>query len=320
MHVYLQEAPRALVLVGHASSHFALVISTTPGGVFSATSSSSQPSAADLLRNINGSTAGASAKNARKVAAELVDIDEIPLGSLRRVTGSTPASGCLGIMNIGQDLFLSVVTSASQVGAVRPGEVAMRVNAVSFFCINKSTWDNTHVSSASAYGNELEHDPYSPVGVESGGGPGTSGDYSQPSIYEHPCASLRKYMATGTFYFAQDSTWDISTRLDRRIPAAKMREAVHGPGANSKGGDEEHDVGEYDERFVWNSYMLEPLLEYRKRLVEEERENFDTGGFIVSRQQAVSQVRSKADVPHVSAYSSSRFKATLASKLCRPLP
>ena len=152
------------------------------------------------------------------------------------------------------DLFLAVATSAAEVGAIRPNEVAMRISTVSFYSINKSTWDDTLVSDRIDSSAEVDAETQA----------------SQASIYEHPCSGLKKYMANGTFYFAKQSSFDLSTRLDQRLTGAR------------KGKQEvESDISEYDDRFVWNSYMLEPLLEYRSRLIEEERANFDGGGFVL---------------------------------------
>jgi hypothetical protein len=40
--------------------------------------------------------------------------------------------GCLGLINIGRDTFLCVVTSAKEVAQVRPGESVYRILAVEF--------------------------------------------------------------------------------------------------------------------------------------------------------------------------------------------
>lgn len=95
MHIYLREAPRALILVG--SEHFA----GRQGGradfalVISAVSSERSRSGSRVSRN--GSTPKSTAA---KVEAELVDVEELSISSLRRLT-QTQAAGCLGIMNIG---------------------------------------------------------------------------------------------------------------------------------------------------------------------------------------------------------------------------
>ncbi|KDN53180.1 DNase I-like protein [Tilletiaria anomala UBC 951] len=241
MHVYLCEAPRALVITGNvsqvSSQGFALVVSAA---------NSSQ----------DGNRNGASTRSAAKVAVKLVDLEEVPITSMKRLT-QTAAAGCLGIMNAGSDIFLACVTASSEVGAIRPREVVMRIGSVSFFCINKSLWDNTVVSESS------------PDHFNESSGPNTS--EVQSSIYTHPCAGLQKYMSGGTFYYAKDRTFDLSTRLDARLAATNDVARAEQP----------HGLSEYDSRFVWNTYMLESLIEYRSRLVEEERGNFDAGGFLM---------------------------------------
>ena len=37
----------------------------------------------------------------------------------------------------------------------------------------------------------------------------------------------------------------------------------------------------YDEKFLWNYFMLKELLTYRSRLDEQEREELDYGGLLV---------------------------------------
>jgi hypothetical protein len=40
--------------------------------------------------------------------------------------------GCLGLISIGRDIFLCVITSAKEVAQVRPGEVVSRILGVEF--------------------------------------------------------------------------------------------------------------------------------------------------------------------------------------------
>lgn len=95
--------------------------------------------------------------------------------------------------------------------------------------------------------------------------PYTSG---QPSanIYEHPCAPLMKILSSGTFYHATYPHWDLSTRLTERLKRGK-----------SIG----HDLGAFDERFIWNEYVVRSLLDFRDRLDPLERLELDRCEFIV---------------------------------------
>jgi len=57
---------------------------------------------------------------------------------------------------------------------------------------------------------------------------------------------------------------------------------------NQPEGDENHKEEEeeerlvYDERFVWNNYLIEPLLHFRSRLSSVERRRLDDSSMIVS--------------------------------------
>jgi len=49
-----------------------------------------------------------------------------PMGS------ALPCRGTLGLIDLNGDIFLCVVTGASQVATVRPGETVFRIHAVEF--------------------------------------------------------------------------------------------------------------------------------------------------------------------------------------------
>ncbi len=79
-----------------------------------------------------------------------------------------------------------------------------------------------------------------------------------PSV-EHPCASLKKLVGSGTFYFTPYPQWDISTRLSEllRSPAAAR------------------DLGVFNEHFIWNEYLVSSLLKFRERLEDDDKLQFD---------------------------------------------
>ena len=49
----------------------------------------------------------------------------------------------------------------------------------------------------------------------------------------------------------------------------------------SRGQGEKRDIGSFDERFVWNEYIVRSLLDFRERLDIQEREELDQCQFIV---------------------------------------
>jgi SacI homology domain len=86
------------------------------------------------------------------------------------------------------------------------------------------------------------------------------------NVYEHPCSPLTKILSSGTFYHATYPHWDLSTRLSERL----KRENIVGD-----------DLGAFDDRFVWNEYIVRSLLDFRDRLDPQERQDLDRCQFIV---------------------------------------
>lgn len=70
----------------------------------------------------------------------------------------------------------------------------------------------------------------------------------------------------------------MSTRLSARLAAR-----------TDAGGLRNRDLGEFDERFVWNEYIVRSLLDFRERLDILEREDLDRCQFIVRCSPSVYQ-------------------------------
>ena len=77
---------------------------------------------------------------------------------------------------------------------------------------------------------------------------------------------LTKILSSGSFYYAIETQWDLSSRLSVRLARA----------ANTS-----KDELVFDERFVWNEYIIRSLLDFRERLDGHEREDLDRCQFIV---------------------------------------
>ena len=75
---------------------------------------------------------------------------------------------------------------------------------------------------------------------------------------------LTKIIAAGTFYYALEPYWDLSSRLSQRLNR------------------DEQDMGQHDNRFVWNEYIVRSLLDFREQLDPRERCELDRCQFIVS--------------------------------------
>ncbi|PWN50510.1 hypothetical protein IE53DRAFT_368846 [Violaceomyces palustris] len=262
MHVYVQDSPRVLVLISGDDPDPLSQDRRAAAASASGNNGAIPPaSEADLVTGLLISAAPQQGlTSVAKAVVQLVKSKGLEDLSLQKLTPRSVA-GCLGLINVGHDLFVAVVTSAQEVGAIRPGEVIMRITSVSFYCVNRSIWDESLISDSGGGGVAGGVDPYDANAVVS------ETPIGQPSLYEHPCASLKKLLGTGTFYYAKGGGFDISTRLDKRISSPHSGNL--------------HDLSQYDSRFVWNNYMIEPLMEFRERLEPSEKSRFDSECFLL---------------------------------------
>ena len=99
-----------------------------------------------------------------------------------------------------------------------------------------------------------------------------SGQNSPNPAFEHPCMPLTKIISAGTFYYALEPYWDLSSRLSQRV---------------TRDDQGSRDMGHYDERFIWNEYIVRSLLDFRERLDPLERCDLDRCQFIVSSTMCV---------------------------------
>ncbi|KAL2017890.1 hypothetical protein VTK56DRAFT_1546 [Thermocarpiscus australiensis] len=160
-----------------------------------------------------------------------------------------PIYGTLGLISIGRDVFLCVITQASRVATLRPGETVERIEGVQFFCLNSAEYDDVVID---------PYDPDSDAALVYGQGLGR-----RDVPVEHPCLELQKLLGNGTFYYSTD--FDITNRMqDRQADAATF------------------DIDNFDESFLWNSYMIRPLVQFRSRLQKQEREAMDASRILTS--------------------------------------
>ncbi|OBZ76240.1 Inositol-1,4,5-trisphosphate 5-phosphatase 1 [Grifola frondosa] len=236
MYLYLNENPRALYLVTNSQDE-----------------RQGRPRRALVFRAAEGNTSQA--------VVEFLPKDEVDLSNAVKLT-SRIVKGCLGLISIANDIFLAVVLSASEVGNTRPSsptpESVAQIHEVGFYSLTSGTWDDLSAGSDSmgspSYSDQNDmftRDSYSSSG-------------NATPAFEHPCQPLTKIISAGTFYYATEPQWDLSSRLQERLVRVEAR-----------------DVGSYDDRFVWNEYIVRSLLDFRERLDSQEREDLDRCQFIV---------------------------------------
>jgi len=246
MRLHLRESPRTLYLVTDTQDE--------PG----------RPGRALVFRAAEGSSSQA--------VVQFLPKDEVDLSTTVKLAPGRVVRGCLGLISVSNEIFLVVITSATAVGKTRPyaptEESVTQIHDAGFYSLNSSTWDglSTDVGMRSGYDDQSD----SPVG--------DSFTNTTPNpVFEHPCAPITKILCTGTFYYANEEQWDITSRLPLRL----ARRAEAGGVA---------DAGLYDERFLWNEYIIKSLLDFRERLDPQERDELDRTRFIVGRAHVYERV------------------------------
>ena len=163
---------------------------------------------------------------------------------------SLTVHGTLGLVTIKGDVFICVVNDSKRAATVRPGEAVMQILSVEFHCLTRSDYDyllNTQVNPFPT--DELDSD-------------GFDSAHRDPAL-QHPCMALRKLLSGGSFYYSTD--FDLTKRLQDR-PADASTVAIDS----------------LDGGFLWNTYMIQPLVEFRSRMSEQEKLALDRSGILTS--------------------------------------
>ncbi|KAF3899062.1 SAC domain-containing protein [Trichophyton interdigitale] len=179
-----------------------------------------------------------------KCIVEFTTADSIPLAEYRTLgTGL----GTLGLIALAAgEVFICIVNQATNVASVRPGETVQRIDSVDFYCLNRSDYDLVQNLDSDTYNNPS--------------GRGYQG-YESPA--ENPSLALKKLLSDGSFYYSSD--FNLTERIQDRIddPVA-------------------YDVESQDEDFLWNSFMIKPLLQLRSGLSLNDRQNLDSSQLLIS--------------------------------------
>jgi hypothetical protein len=78
---------------------------------------------------------------------------------------------------------------------------------------------------------------------------------------EHPCSRIRKLLNNG-FFYSRD--FDLTNVLQQR----------------GLQGDYHQMFNNYEKRYLWNKFMLQELLRFRERIMQDERDNLDRSEFL----------------------------------------
>ncbi|KAM0721709.1 hypothetical protein Q7P37_002634 [Cladosporium fusiforme] len=216
----------------------------------------------------NNSTTSVAENGAPRCIVEFRSWEQADMGEYRTLS-SLKVYGTLGLITIGRDVFLCVVSNARKVATVRQGEDVQQILSVEFHCLNSSNYDHLLGDSINPFPEEtIEADNWN-----------YNSQAQREALMEHPCIALKKMLSGGSFYFSTD--FDLTKRVqDRSTESTTVA------------------VDSLDAGFLWNTYMIQPLVNFRSRLAEHERDALDASGILTSA------IRGFAKTIHVPASSS----------------
>ncbi|TKA77601.1 hypothetical protein B0A55_03129 [Friedmanniomyces simplex] len=207
------------------------------------------PSSVSVSRNT--STTSIPEGGAPRCIVEFSPWEAQDMSSYRSLS-SMKVQGTLGLVTINNgDVFLCVVNGSSPAATVRPGETVQRILSVEFHCLTTADYDH------------LLNDQVNPFPTDSLDADGHDYSGHREPLLEHPCMSLKKLLSGGSFYYSAD--FDLTKRLQDR------------PTGGSTVAIESLDAG-----FLWNTFMIQPLVEFRSRLSERERQALDQSRILTS--------------------------------------
>ncbi|ORY00017.1 SacI homology domain-domain-containing protein [Clohesyomyces aquaticus] len=231
--------------------HRAIALSTsTHALVLRHSSTSTEQNGSHNASQTSLSSNGAAAA---RCMVEFSTVEELDLDEYRALN-MVNTHGTLGLITVNGDIFLVVVNGASKVATLRPGETVQRIHSVGFYCLNSSSYDSLLNDEVNPYPTDTIDDE----GFEMGFGKGKG-----ESPLEHPCLALKKLLSSGTFYYSSD--FDLTRRLQERSSDAATVS-----------------IDSLDAGFLWNSYMIQPLVDFRSRLAPREKEALDASGILTS--------------------------------------
>ncbi|KAJ1558590.1 inositol polyphosphate 5-phosphatase, partial [Nowakowskiella sp. JEL0078] len=172
--------------------------------------------------------------------------DTLPLDTYSLLC-KKPVLGCLGLVQVENDLFVGIVTE-SELVAVIGGATVYRIRRVAFYSVFSSIYDSD--VTANSVDPTLSLDDRDPQN-------------QQTQIF-NPCQPLIKLLQQGTFYYSHSS--DLSRSLQQI--------AVSGSSTNI--------FESAEPEFVWNKHILSSLMHLREQELDiNERDSLDRSGLLI---------------------------------------
>jgi hypothetical protein len=172
------------------------------------------------------------------------------------------------------EIFLLLCTASTALPPILPTSSLRpaKILAVEFHSLTSSFWDPPSLvpNDFTSYPFETDlDDPYGPHGAYAPTSSTSTQSQAALQGLEHPCNGMKKYMESGGFFFAEDGTWDISSRMGESNWVQAGKRAQQSP------------LETYDERFVWNETLLKPLLDFRLGLAPPVRAVLDEQNLLI---------------------------------------
>ncbi|QPG73648.1 hypothetical protein FOA43_000960 [Brettanomyces nanus] len=164
--------------------------------------------------------------------------------------------GFLGLISMGKDVFLCLITGRIEVATPLKDERINRIYDVDFHCLTNNTWDFI----------ELNSNGYPNTENENGSHTGTNtppGSYV-PLIKQNPCYELRKILSDGSFYYSTD--FDLTSTLQGR-------------GVNHS---QQLSLDRYHLDYMWNAFMMKEVIHFRNNLDDDPKKALDSNRFLTT--------------------------------------
>lgn len=177
---------------------------------------------------------------------ELIGKNQLANQGFKKLT-NREIHGLIGLVEINGLIFVGAITGKSKVAQPIPKETVNKIFAVEFYCLNDSLWDFIEIDS-SGYPLLPEQDQQQ--------------DFRE-TFPRHPCFEIRKLLSNGSFYYSSD--FDLTSTLQNR-------------------GFSEHSLSKdnFEEEYMWNSFLMQEMVTYRNRLDEHDRQILDDEGFLTT--------------------------------------
>lgn len=192
--------------------------------------------------------------NARDPTQPVVVVDVVANNQITKDNGWKPllrheVYGCLGLIQVEDEIFMAVVTGAiTGVASPVPYETVDRIYLVEFACVTNEKWDFWDIATGGT----------------------TTGSNTANDVIDHPCADMQKLLSNGLFYFSND--FDLTLRLQTRgIDKTRLNLKTDHP--NSMTTTMAPD-------FMWNHFMMKELLKFRSNMDEDTQQILSDNQFL----------------------------------------